>query len=87
KGLGNLAIPFLRPIAFSGELSYAVADRELKQFRLTDPITNLPALSDNRGSSNAWFGAFSIQYSLPYLQSQVKDVGLGRFFGHLVPIA
>jgi hypothetical protein len=40
----------------------------------------------NDGYSNRYVGGLSIQYSIPYLQSQVRDVGLRGFFGHLIPL-
>jgi hypothetical protein len=42
-------------------------------------------LEFNRGMSNRWFGGMAIQYSIPYLQSQVKDFGLRSFLGGLTP--
>jgi hypothetical protein len=31
-------------------------------------------------------GAFSVQYSIPYLQEQVKDYGLPHFLGRFIPV-
>ena len=89
KGLGDLPIGWLRPFAVTGELGYTVADRELKQ--VAPPVSATPfdsglAAQFNNGANNAWSGGLSVQYSLPYLQSQVRDVGLGRFLGSLVPL-
>jgi hypothetical protein len=74
KGLGDLPIGMLRPLAITGELSYAIADRKL----------NLAA--DNNGSPNAWTAGLSVQYSIPYLESQVKDFGLPDFIGRMIPL-
>jgi len=76
KGLGDLPIGLLRPLAVTGQFAYTVSDVGLK------------ATPDgfNNGAQNSWFGGFSVQYSLPYLQSQVRDVGLGNFFGRMVPL-
>jgi hypothetical protein len=74
KGLGDLPIGALRPFAITGELSYVLPDRRL----------NIAA--DNNGNPASWQGALSLQYSLPYLQSQVKDIGLGDFFGRMIPL-
>ena len=74
KGLGDLQIGMLRPLAVTGELSYVEPDRRL----------NIAA--DNNGNPASWAGSLSVQYSLPYLQSQVKDIGLGAFFGRLIPL-
>jgi hypothetical protein len=74
KGLGDLPIGLFRPLAVTGELSYVVADKKLD------------SLADNNGNPNAWSGGMSVQYSIPYLQSQVKDFGLPNFFNHLIPL-
>lgn len=74
KGLGDLPIGPLRPLAITGELSYVMPDRVLN------------VTGDNGGAPRSWAGGISIQYSIPYLQSQVKDVGLPDFIGRLVPL-
>ncbi len=74
KGLGDLPIGALRALAITGEFSYVFPDRR----------QNLAG--DNNGSPQAWQGGMSIQYSIPYLQSQVKDYGLPSFIGHLIPL-
>ncbi len=74
KGLGDLPIGYLRPLAVSGEFSYNIPDRRLN------------SALDNNGNPNSVNGALSIQYSIPYLQSQVKDFGLPDFFGRLIPL-
>src|SRR5208337_3188834 len=61
KGLGDLPIGVFRPLAVTGELSYVFPDRR----------ENSDA--SNNGSPRAWQGGLSIQYSIPYLQAQVKD--------------
>lgn len=74
QGAGLLPAPMLRPFAITGELSYVIADRRLD------------SAMDNNGSPNFWSGGISIQYSIPYLQSQVKDFGLPDFIGRLIPL-
>jgi hypothetical protein len=78
KGFGDLPIGVLRPLALTGELSYTIADKALK----VDPFGN--AL--NNGTSNAWSGGLSLQYSMRYLSSQVKDYGLPDFVNKLTPV-
>lgn len=78
KGFGDLPIGALRPLALTGELSYTIADKELK----VDPFGN--AL--NNGTSNGWSGGLSLQYSIRYLSSQVKDYGLPNFVNKLTPV-
>ncbi len=74
KGLGDLPIGMLRPLAVTGELSYAIPDVKLN------------AAADNNGSPTAWTGGLSLQYSIPYLQSQVKDLALPDVIGRLIPL-
>ena len=77
----------LQPLQVTGEFSYAIADREYKQFTVLDPMTGLSSARDNGGNANAWIGSFSIQYSIPYLQNTVKDFGLPEPFAHMIPVA
>ena len=74
KGLGDLPIGLLRPLAITGELGYNIQD------------VRLNSTGDNMGGQNAFNAGLSIQYSMPYLASQVKDFGLPEFFNHLVPL-
>ena len=83
KGFGDLPIGWLRPFAFTGEFGYQIANKELKVTG-PDPVTGLPLY--NNGSSNMWTGGVSLQYSIRYLQSQVKDFGLPTFVNRLTPL-
>jgi hypothetical protein len=74
KGLGDLPIGDFRPLALTGELGYSLADRKLN------------ATGDNNGNPNSVEGSLSLQYSIPYLQSQVKNYGLPAIIGGLVPL-
>ena len=40
----------------------------------------------NNGGSNQWNGGLSLQYSMRYLQSQVKDFGFPEFVNKLTPV-
>ncbi len=94
KGLGDLPFDSVRPFAVTGELSYVIADRELKAVGapppppLVTPSAGLAAaaVTYNNGYSNAWSGGLSLQYSIPYLVSQVRDFEAPQFFKHLVPL-
>ena len=44
-------------------------------------ISDSPSLSPN-----AWAYSASLQYSMPYLQAHVKDLGLPEFFTRLIPL-
>ena len=79
KGFGDQPIGLLRPFAITGELAYAVADKKLK----VDPASGDPI---NNGTANNWSGGLSLQYSLRYLTSQVKDYRLPTFVNRLTPL-
>jgi hypothetical protein len=79
KGFGDIPIGVLRPLMLTGELGYQIADKALK----VDPATATPV---NNGISNAWTGGLSLQYSIRYLSSQVKDYGLPDFVNKLTPV-
>jgi hypothetical protein len=74
KGLGDLPIGNFRPLAITGEFTYTIPDRRLN------------TTGDNGGSIPSLFAGLSLQYSMPYLQSQVKDYGLPDFINRLVPL-
>jgi hypothetical protein len=78
KGFGDVPVGLLRPLAITGELSYQIADTKLKVDE-----TGAPA---NNGISNRWVGGFSLQYSMRYLSSQVKDYGFPEFVNRLTPL-
>ena len=70
-------------MALTGTLGYTIADKKLKVIG-TDPDTG--DLLFNNGISNGWSGGLSLQYSMRYLQSQVKDYGLPEFVNKLTPV-
>ncbi|MFM0394800.1 hypothetical protein [Paraburkholderia phytofirmans] len=45
-----------------------------------------PALTTGAGQPNAFNYGFTVQYSLPYLQQHVRDVGLPQPFANLIPL-
>ena len=83
KGFGDLPIGYLRPLALTGTLGYTIADKKLKVIG-TDPDSG--DVLFNNGISNAWSGGLSLQYSMRYLQGQVKDLGLPEFVNRLTPV-
>jgi hypothetical protein len=83
KGFGDLPIGWLRPFALTGTLGYTIADKKLKVTG-TDPDSG--DLLFNNGNSNQWNGGLSLQYSVRYLQSQVKDFGFPEFVNKLTPV-
>ncbi len=73
KGFGDLpdSVSYLRPLAVTG-----VIGPNFPAQKTTDGVENSTSLT--------W--AFSLQYSLMYLQSAVKDVGLGVPFNRMVAV-
>ena len=73
KGFGDLpnSLPWLRPFALTGNLSF-----------------DFPTETESNGvpNPNNFNYGFAIEYSIPYLQSQVKDIGLGPPFNRLIPL-
>jgi hypothetical protein len=73
KGFGDLPhdLPWLRPFAVTGNLS-----------------VDLPTKTESAGvpNPNNFNYGFAFEYSLPYLNCCVKDIGLGPFFSHLIPL-
>jgi hypothetical protein len=67
KGLGDLPIGYLRPLAVTGDVSYQISD-------------------EPGASPNQWNYAVSLQYSMPYLQQNVKALAIPEFFTRLVPL-
>jgi hypothetical protein len=73
KGFGDLpdSVPWLRPFALTGNL-----------------VLNFPTEAETNGMQNpdSFFYGFAIEYSIPYLQSDVKDIGLGPPFNRMIPL-
>lgn len=88
KGLGDLKIGYLRPLAITGTFGFQIADKKLSAtsapIDVDSPVA--PAVLFNNGSENRWVGGLSLQYSLPYLQSQVRDLGLPKFLARVTPL-
>ena len=75
KGLGDLpdGAKYLRPLALTGV------------FGTTFPTHNIDQDTGSTISKNAVWG-FTVQYSLQYLQANVKDVGLPQPFSRMIPL-
>ena len=72
KGLGDIPFDPIRPFAVTGELSYNI------------PNTGY---ASGYGGLNYWTGGLTLQYSIPYLQSQIKNYGLPLVLANLTPLA
>lgn len=71
KGLGDIPVSFIRPFAITGELEYSM------------PNTGN---ASGYGGINTWSGGLTLQYSIPYLQSQVHGYNLPPVLANLTPL-
>jgi hypothetical protein len=84
KGFGDLpdSLRRLRPVAITGQVGYAIPGKSSTVVSI-DPDTGEADIEHNPRVL-VWGG--SLQYSLPYLKSQVQDFGLPDFINRLIPI-
>ncbi len=77
KGMGDLSdsMDYFKPFAITGTLGLNVPT---ERFSTDDSGTNF--------NPNVLQWGFTLQYSLPYLQQHVKDIGLGAPFSTAIPI-
>ena len=82
KGFGDLpsGMKFLRPLAITGQVGYGIPTRSS-----TTSVGDDGDIEVERNPHTLEWG-FSIQYSLPYLQSFVQDVGLKAPFNRMIPV-
>ncbi len=75
QGLGGLPddLGFARPLAITGQIGYQIPTTSY----VVSQSLNIPEV--------LVYGA-SLQYSMPYLKSEVKDLQLPDFINHLIPI-
>ncbi len=75
KGFGDLpdALNYLKPLALAGAVELGV------------PANRRLAGEEDRFSTAVGYG-FALQYSIPYLQSSVKDAGIGAPFDRMFPV-
>lgn len=85
KGLGDLpeSMKFLRPLAITGAMGLNFPTRS-KNVTLTLNAGAIEREIERNPVTFAW--GFAIQYNLQYLQSFVKDVGLGAPFDRMIPL-
>jgi hypothetical protein len=82
KGFGDLpdGVEYLRPLALTGSLGVDVPTRSS-----TTTVSDEGDVQIERHPHVLNVG-FALEYSLPYLQSVVKDVGLEAPFNRLIPV-
>ena len=87
KGFGDLpdTLSWIRPVAITGQVGYAIPARNFTTALGIDPDTgNQTADTEFHPRVLNWGG--TIQYSMPYLKSAVVDLGLPTFIDHLIPL-
>jgi hypothetical protein len=87
KGFGDLpdTLSWVRPVAITGQVGYAIPGRNSTTTFGVDPDTgDTTADTEFHPRVLNWGG--TIQYSMPYLKSAVIDLGLPDFFNHLIPL-
>lgn len=87
KGFGDLPDTFswLRPVAITGQVGYAIPGRNFTTSFGIDPDTGL-STADTEFHPRVLNWGGTIQYSMPYLKSAVVDLGLPDFINHLIPL-
>jgi len=88
KGFGGLpdTASWLRPFAVTGQVGYAIPGRRSTITGIdTDPDTGEQTIDvEYHPQVLVWGG--TLQYSMPYLKSNVVDLGLPDFVNRLIPI-
>ena len=87
KGAGDLPddVAWLRPFAITGLVGYAVPTDERHTTRSVNEDTGEFEREVEKHAQSVVYG-FSLEYSLPYLQANVRDVGLPSFANRFIPL-
>lgn len=87
KGFGDLpdTLSWVRPIAVTGQVGYAVPGRNSTTTFGIDPDSG-DVIADTEFHPRVLNWGGTIQYSMPYLKSSVIDLGLPDFINHLIPL-
>lgn len=87
KGFGDLpeVLEWLKPIAVTGVFGWSVPNRVRTKTISVDPDSGDVNVDRDLNTEIFQWG-FSTQYSLPYLQSFVRDIGLPAPFNRMIPL-
>ena len=88
KGCGDLpdSVAFLRPIALTGNISVDIpTSASTRTFGGVDPTTGIRGVDVGRNAV-ALETNFALEYSLIYLQDNVKNIGLRAPFDRMIPV-
>ncbi len=87
KGFGDLpdALSFLRPLAVTGQVGVAIPTSASTRAVTRNETTGERDIDIERHPDVLVWG-FALEYSVIYLQEQVKDIGLRAPFDRLIPL-
>ncbi len=87
KGAGDLpeSMNWLRPLALTGTFGYAITGTKKTRAFDVDPDSGNTVVTVDHHSNQIQYG-FAVEYSLPYLRSQVRDLGLPQWVNQLTPL-
>ena len=86
KGFGDLpdSLELARPLALTGSFGVAIPTRHANVTKVVEDDGSVSFDREVNASSAQW--GFTVQYNLQYLQSYVRDVGLGWPLNRMIPI-
>jgi hypothetical protein len=87
KGLGDLpaTLSWIRPVAITGQVGYAIPGRRSTTTFGIDPDSGDQTIDTEFHPRVLNWGG-TIQYSMPYLKSAVYDLGLPDFINRFIPL-
>jgi hypothetical protein len=87
KGLGDLpdTLSWIRPVAITGQVGYAIPGRRSTTTFGIDPDSGDSTIDTEFHPRVLNWGG-TIQYSMPYLKSAVYDLGLPDFINRFIPL-
>jgi hypothetical protein len=87
KGFGDLpgSLNWARPFAITGQFGYAIPGKSKDSTASVDPDTGETEI-ESEFNPRVFNWGLTLQYSMPYLKSNVVDLGLPDFVSRLIPI-
>ena len=86
KGMGDLpdSVALLKPLAFTGAFGYSIPTRRFNKTYTVGDDGDVEVEKELNPQAFQW--GFTVQYSLQYLQSYVRDVGLPAPFNRMIAL-
>jgi hypothetical protein len=87
KGLGDLpdSMDLLKPLALTGSVGLAIPERRHTSTLVVDPSSDDTSLEVERHFTVLTWN-FAVEYSLPYLQESVRNIGVGEPLNRMIPL-